>query len=201
MKIVATTLVVLLASVAIVTIQACDEEVVTNNVATSKEAKSENERIGEKAAMMKLEKSSQINRNVMATRPAKQGAAEHVKTMPRPRPMTTAQKEKVEEVKAKLQAAAECQRKKYKAMEESLTRKEMNDRIMQRVHAAEKMDPSHKVPKPVPRKNPLVSEQLHNQRNSKAKSATIGHANHEVNPVRVDLFITEFTTMSSSSDT
>lgn len=186
MKIVATTLVVLLASVAITTIQACDEEVVTNNVATLKEAKLENERIGEKAAMMKLEKSSQINRNVMATRPTKQGAAEHVKTMPRPRPMTTAQKEKVEEVKAKLQAAAESQRRKYKSMEESFTRKEMNDRIMQRVHAAEKMNPSHKLPKPVPRKNPLVSEQLHNQRNSKAKSATIGHANREVNPVRVD---------------
>ena len=182
MKIVATTLVVLLASVAITTVQACAEEVVANNEATSKEAKSENERIGQKAAMMESERSSQINRN-MATRP-KQAAAGHVKTMPRPRPMTTAQKEKVAEVKAKLQAAAESQRKK---MEESLTRKEINDRIMQRVHAAEKMEPSHKRPKPVPRKNPLISEQLHNQRNSKVKSAaTMGHANHEVNPVQVD---------------
>ena len=186
MKIVATTLIVLLASVAIATVKACAEEVVANNVATSKEAKLENERIGQKATMMKLEKSGQINRNIMATRPAKQGVAEHVKTMPRPRPMTTAQKEKVAEVKAKLQAAAESQRKKYKSMEESLTRKEVNDRIMQHVHAAEKMKPPHKLPKPVPRKNPLVSEQLHNQRNSKAKSATIGHANHEVNPVQVD---------------
>ena len=167
MKIVATTLVVLLACVAIATIQACAEEVVANNVATSKEAKSE--RLGQKAAMMELQRSSQIHRN-MATGARQAAAAKRVKTMPRPRPMTTAQKERVEEVKAKLQAAAENRRIKYKSMQEA--RKEMNDRIMHRVHAEEKMGPG--------------LEQLHNQRNSEAKSAAIGHANYEVNPVRVD---------------
>jgi hypothetical protein len=147
-------LTVLLACVAVTFVQACDAEQVVADKAATMDA-------------IKLEKSRQMQRN-RAIEEARQAAAaaEHVKTIPRPI-SATSQKERQEQMVAKLEAAAEMQRMKYKSI------KEMNDRIAHRyrVHAEEKMRPPQKEPKPKP---------------PRPSPPTLNLQENEVNPVRVD---------------
>ena len=167
MKIAAAIFVVLLACVAITFVQACDEEVKTNNAATSSEVKSEKEKMmGQKAAIVDKIRSDPTEKDIakyrsMVTR-ARQ-TAQHAKT--NPGPMSTAQKEREEQVRAKMQVASP--RTNYKSMEE--VRKEVNVQ-----HAELGTNMAQKV----------HTYPLQNRKNSEAKSVTVEE--DEVNPALVD---------------
>ena len=176
MKIVVATLFVLLACVAVAFVQACDDEkVTTNNVATSSKMKSENERMMEqkaatvdeiKSRMYDLSEKDIAKYRSMAMR-ARQ-AAERART--NPGPMSTTQKEREEQVSAKMQAVSPSTH--YKSMG---VRKEAN---VQRQQAESEMNLAQKVHTYL-----QVLEHQQNQMNNEAKSATV---DEEMNPVLVD---------------
>ena len=176
MKVLASTLIVLFACVAI---QACDEKATTNNVAfiSSEAAKLENERMLEqkKAAVEKIKSrmSTLSEKDVAKYRDLALRARQSAKTNPAG-PMTTSQNEKEEKVRANVQAAALMSpRLKYRSMEK--VKNEMKD-IVQRAKVAKTL--AQRV-----HTQPRVLEQLQNQ----AKTANLKiNKENEVNPVVVN---------------
>lgn len=168
MKVLASTLIVLFACVAI---QACDEKATTNNVAfiSSEAAKLENERMLEqkKAAVEKI-------KSRMSTLSEKDIANIGIWPCGQDSPVTTSQNEKEEKVRENMQAAALMSpRLKYRSMEK--VRNEMKD-IVQRAKVAKTL--AQRV-----HTQPRVSEQLQNQ----AKTANLKiNKENEVNPVVVN---------------